>query len=37
MEFAFEVVNVVRQQEPDLWDKELEEQIVQMLHEAVDA
>ncbi len=37
MEFAFEVVNVVRQQEPDLWDKELEEQIVQMLREAVDA
>jgi hypothetical protein len=30
-------VNVVRAQEPDLWDAELEEQIVTMLREAVDA
>src|ERR1700743_2931339 len=37
LEFAFEVVNVVRAQEPDLWDAELERQIVVMLHEAVDA
>jgi ribonucleoside-diphosphate reductase beta chain len=37
LEFAFEVVNVVRAQEPDLWDAELERQIVEMLHEAVDA
>jgi ribonucleoside-diphosphate reductase beta chain len=37
LEFAFEVVNVVRTQEPDLWDVELEAQIVEMLHEAVDA
>jgi ribonucleoside-diphosphate reductase beta chain len=37
MEFAFEVVNVVRKQEPDLWDEELEQQIVQMLREAIDA
>ena len=37
LEFAFEVVNVVRAQEPDLWDAELEAQIVEMLHEAVDA
>ena len=36
LEFAFEVVNVVRQQEPDLWDARLEEQIVEMLEEAVD-
>jgi ribonucleoside-diphosphate reductase beta chain len=37
LEFAFEVVNVVREQEPDLWDAELERDIVQMLREAVDA
>jgi ribonucleoside-diphosphate reductase beta chain len=37
LEFAFEVVNVVRGQEPDLWDEQLEHDIVQMLHEAVDA
>ena len=29
-------MNVVRQQEPDLWDARLEEQIVEMLEEAVD-
>jgi len=37
LEFAFEVVNVVRHQEPDLWDDQLERDIVQMLHEAVNA
>lgn len=37
LEFAFEVVNVVRNQEPDLWDAQLEQDIVQMLREAVDA
>lgn len=37
LEFAFEVVNVVRAQEPDLWDEDLERQIVTMLREAVDA
>jgi ribonucleoside-diphosphate reductase beta chain len=37
LEFAFEVVNVVRAQEPDLWDAALEKDIVTMLHEAVDA
>jgi ribonucleoside-diphosphate reductase beta chain len=37
LEFAFEVVNVVRSQEPDLWDAELEREIVTMLQEAVDA
>lgn len=37
LEFAFEVVNVVRSQEPDLWDEELERDLVEMLHEAVDA
>jgi len=37
MEFAFEVVNIVRQQEPDLWDEQLEQQIVLMLREAIDA
>ena len=37
LEFAFEVVNVVRNQEPDLWDAQLEQDIVQMMREAVDA
>jgi ribonucleoside-diphosphate reductase beta chain len=37
LEFAFEVVNVVRRQEPDLWDAQLEQDIVLMLREAVDA
>jgi ribonucleoside-diphosphate reductase beta chain len=37
LEFAFEVVNIVRSQEPDLWDEDLEQDIIQMLREAVDA
>ena len=37
LEFAFEVVKVVRSQEPDLWDADLESRIVEMLREAVDA
>ncbi len=37
LEFAFEVVNVVRAQEPDLWDAQLEKDIVTMMQEAVDA
>lgn len=34
--FAMEVVNVVRQQEPDLFDAEMREQVYQMLDEAID-
>lgn len=34
--FAMEVVSVVRQQEPDLFDAKMEEEVVQMLKEAVD-
>ena len=37
IDFAYEVVNIVRSQEPDLWDAELETQIVEMLTEAIDA
>jgi ribonucleoside-diphosphate reductase beta chain len=37
LEFAFKVVSIVRSQEPDLWDEQLERDIVQMLREAVDA
>lgn len=37
LEFAFEVVNIVRSQDPGLWDAQLERDIVQMLHEAVEA
>lgn len=37
LEFAFEVVSVVRSQEPDLWDAQLEQDVVEMLREAVDA
>jgi len=36
MAFAFEVINVVRREEPDLFDKELEADIVKMLDEAVE-
>lgn len=35
MRFAFEVINVVRQEEPDLFDKAMHKQIQQMLEEAV--
>src|SRR5579863_116562 len=37
LEFAFEVVNVVRNQEPDLWDEQLESKIFAMVKEAVEA
>ena len=36
LEFAFEVVNVVRAEEPELFDAELEQQIVEMMKDAVD-
>ncbi|HMF53817.1 MAG TPA: ribonucleotide-diphosphate reductase subunit beta [Edaphobacter sp.] len=36
LEFAFEVVNVVRSEEPSLFDAELEQQIVEMMKEAVE-
>jgi ribonucleoside-diphosphate reductase beta chain len=37
LEFAFEVVSIVRSQERDLWDEKLEQEIKQMMREAVDA
>ena len=37
LEFAFEVVKIVRDQEPELWDQELEREIIAMMQEAVDA
>ncbi|HEY2467181.1 MAG TPA: ribonucleotide-diphosphate reductase subunit beta [Terracidiphilus sp.] len=37
LEFAFEVVSIVRSEEPTLWVDELEQEIVQMMREAVDA
>ena len=37
MAFAFDVVDVVRQEEPDLFDDELHTQVRQMMREAVDA
>jgi ribonucleoside-diphosphate reductase beta chain len=36
LEFAFEVVNIVRQQHPELFDAEMERNVVQMMAEAVD-
>lgn len=36
LEFAFEVVNTVRGQHPDLFDAEMEKQVIEMLSEAVD-
>jgi ribonucleoside-diphosphate reductase beta chain len=35
LEFAFEVVNVVRSEEPELFDEGLKQQIVEMMKEAV--
>jgi len=37
MAFAFDVVDTVRREEPDLFDDELHDQVRQMLREAVDA
>jgi ribonucleoside-diphosphate reductase beta chain len=37
MAFAFDVVDTVRREEPDLFDEELHRQVRQMLREAVDA
>ncbi|NLU67230.1 ribonucleotide-diphosphate reductase subunit beta [Streptomyces sp. HNM0574] len=37
MSFAFDVVDTVRQEEPDLFDDELEKQVTAMLEEAVEA
>jgi len=37
MNFAFEVIRTVRSEEPELFDAELAEQIVEMIAEAVDA
>lgn len=36
MRFAFEVVDTVRQEQPELFDEELESQVVEMLKEAID-
>ena len=36
LEFAFEVVNVVRKQHPEIFDAQLEADIVEMMREAVD-
>ena len=36
MNFAFEVVNTIRRQEPDLFDDDLSQRIVQMIEEAVE-
>ena len=37
MDFAFQVVDTVRAEEPDLWDEELGRQVTAMLEEAVEA
>jgi ribonucleoside-diphosphate reductase beta chain len=37
MQFAFEVVKQVREQEPDLFDADMQRDVVKMLEEAVDA
>ena len=36
LEFAYEVVNIVREQHPELFDEQLERDVVTMLREAVD-
>lgn len=37
IDFAFAVADIVRKQEPDFWDAEFEQKIVEMLTEAIDA
>ena len=37
LEFAFEVVNKVREQHPEMFDAEMQQQVTQMMREAVDA
>jgi ribonucleoside-diphosphate reductase beta chain len=37
MDFAFSVVDTIREEEPELFDDELNEEIYQMIHEAVEA
>ncbi len=37
LEFAFEVVNTVREQHPELFDARMESQVTEMMREAVDA
>ncbi len=37
LEFAFEVVNTVREQHPGMFDARMEQQVTQMMREAVDA
>jgi ribonucleoside-diphosphate reductase beta chain len=36
MGFAFEVINTVRDQQPELFDEDLEKRVVEMFNEAVD-
>ena len=36
MNFAFEVIDIVRKEEPDLFDKDLQDDIVRMINEAVE-
>jgi ribonucleoside-diphosphate reductase beta chain len=36
IQFAFEVIRTVRQQEPELFDRTMEERVIEMLTEAVD-
>ncbi len=36
MNFAFEVIEIVRKEEPDLFDKDLQDDIIRMINEAVE-
>ena len=36
MNFAFEVIDIVRKEEPDLFDKDLQDDIIRMINEAVE-
>ena len=36
MNFAFEIIRIVKSEEPDLFDKDMEKQVLQMLQEAID-
>ena len=35
MDFAFEVINIIKKEEPELWDEDLKQEVIKMMKEAV--
>jgi len=36
IQYAYEVIRIVKEEEPDLWDRELEQRIIQMMDDAIE-